>query len=85
MNEFDRIAMLVCNDITAKIENGELSLKDKLTKDFIPCIFEEGNIKFLMAIARAECSDEDYESVMKFLLKINQARLEGKQNLNMED
>ena len=77
----DMLGEMIGNQIISKVENGELSLKDEIVTNWIPCIYAEGNLKFLMALARTECDDKDYDAVMKFLLKVNQARLIGTENL----
>ena len=72
----------VANDILEKAKSGELSITDDYFKQFLCCIFAEGNFEFLRILAKNWYPDTRKEVILEFIDLVEKTTLEGQKELH---
>lgn len=73
---------LIATDIIEKVKTGELSIDDDMFKEFLPCIFGEGNLEFLKLIAEKVYLDSRKEVIIEFVNYVQKMTEEGHKQMD---
>lgn len=74
----------VANEILEKAKSGELTITDGYFKQFLCCIFAEGNFEFLRVLAENWYPDTRKDVIIEFIDLVEKTTLEGQEDLHNE-
>ncbi|MBR3140576.1 MAG: hypothetical protein IKF11_06895 [Methanobrevibacter sp.] len=72
----------VANDILEQAKSGELAITDDYFKQFLCCIFAEGNFEFLRVLAENWYPDTRKDVILEFIDLVEKTTLEGQKELH---
>lgn len=74
----------VANEILEKAKSGEVAITDDYFKQFLCCIFAEGNFEFLRILAKNWYPDTRKDVILEFIDLVEKTTLEGQEDLHNE-
>ena len=72
------------NNILKKVKTGEITIHDDYFKQFLCCIFAEGNFEFLRVLAENWYVDTRKDVILDFIDNVEKTTLEGKEELHRQ-
>lgn len=72
----------IANNILEKAKSGELAITDDYFKQFLCCVFAEGNFEFLRVLAENWYPDTRKDVILEFIDLVEKTTLEGQKELN---
>ncbi len=72
----------IANNILEKAKSGELAITDDYFKQFLCCVFAEGNFEFLRVLAENWYPDTRKEVIIEFIDLVEKTTLDGQKDLH---